>query len=174
MARTFLSFWEDESTRPALVAVYRTSLSDEATAKGFRDQIEAAFASCLGRIAPEETERTPAFTFLVSAQLAGLVMLVYVLAVEPLASLDFEELMEWLVPAIEVHFDRLPQEQMAGAPSGQATAEAPVRTPPALFLPALRPPGPTPGAIRRRVEVPRGAPCSGPPAVGGRPKTDGF
>ncbi|MET7526193.1 hypothetical protein [Streptomyces sp900116325] len=45
-----------------------------------------------------------------SAQLAGLVMLRYVIAVEPPASLDFEELMEWLVPAIEVHFDRLPQE----------------------------------------------------------------
>lgn len=37
-------------------------------------------------------------------------MLRYVLGVEPLASLDFDELMEWLVPAIEVHFDRLPQE----------------------------------------------------------------
>ncbi|MFF0401885.1 hypothetical protein ACFYSJ_40225 [Streptomyces sp. NPDC005248] len=45
-----------------------------------------------------------------SAQLAGLVMLRYVIAVEPPASLDFEDLMEWLVPAIEVHFDRLPQE----------------------------------------------------------------
>ncbi|WP_326607904.1 TetR/AcrR family transcriptional regulator [Streptomyces sp. NBC_01800] len=110
IARTFLSFWEDESTRPALVAVYRTSLLGEAVAKAFRDQIEAAFAWCLGRTAPEETERTPAFTSLVSAQLAGLVMLRYVLAVEPLASLDFEDLMEWLVPAIEVHFDRLPQE----------------------------------------------------------------
>ncbi|MFD4231291.1 TetR family transcriptional regulator [Streptomyces sp. NPDC058545] len=110
IARTFLSFWEDESTRPALVAVYRTSVSDEATAKAFRDQIEAAFASCLSRIAPEEIERTPAFTSLVSAQLAGLVMQRYVLAVEPLASLDFEDLMEWLVPAIEVHFDRLPHE----------------------------------------------------------------
>ncbi|WP_326815812.1 TetR family transcriptional regulator [Streptomyces sp. NBC_01318] len=110
IARTFLSFWEDESTRPALVAVYRTSLLDEAAAKAFRDQIEAAFASYLGRTAPEETERTPAFTSLMSAQLAGLVMLRYVVAVEPLASLDFEDLMEWLVPAIEVHFDRLPQE----------------------------------------------------------------
>ncbi|MFE5112278.1 hypothetical protein [Streptomyces sp. NPDC056663] len=83
---------------------------EKATAKAFCDQIEAAFASCLGRIAPEETERTPAFTALVSAQLAGLVMLRYVLAVEPLASLDFEDLMEWLAPAIEVHFDRRPQE----------------------------------------------------------------
>ena len=110
IARTFLSFWEDESTRPALVAVYRTSLLDEAAAKAFRDQIEAAFASCLGRTAPEETEQTPAFTSLMSAQLAGLVMLRYVLAVEPLASLDFEDLMEWLVPAVEVHFDRPPQE----------------------------------------------------------------
>ncbi|MHC3468727.1 TetR/AcrR family transcriptional regulator [Streptomyces sp. 7R007] len=110
IARTFLSFWEDEATRPALVAVYRTSLSDEATAKTFRDQIEAAFADCLRRIVPEHTDGTPTFTSLVSAQLAGLVMLRYVLAVEPLASLDFEELMEWLAPAIEVHFDRLSQE----------------------------------------------------------------
>ncbi|MEU6145047.1 TetR family transcriptional regulator [Streptomyces sp. NPDC047081] len=109
IARTFLSFWEDESTRPALVAVYRTSLSDEATAKTFRDQIEAAFEACLRRIVPEHTERTPAFTSLVSAQLAGLVMLRYVLAVEPLASLDFEELMDWLAPAIEVHFERVVQ-----------------------------------------------------------------
>lgn len=37
-------------------------------------------------------------------------MLRYVLAVEPLATLDFEELMEWLVPAVEVHVDQLPQE----------------------------------------------------------------
>ncbi|MFJ7948481.1 TetR family transcriptional regulator [Streptomyces sp. NPDC096354] len=110
IARTFLSFWEDESTRPALVAVYRTSLSEGATARAFRDRFEAAFASCLGWIAPDEIERTPAFMSLVSAQLAGLVMLRYVLAVEPLASLDFEDLMEWLVPAMEVHFDRLPQE----------------------------------------------------------------
>ncbi|MEU8691379.1 TetR family transcriptional regulator [Streptomyces sp. NPDC048665] len=110
ITRTFLSFWEDESTRPALVAVYRTSLSDEATAKAFHDQIEAAFASCLGRIAPEETQRTPAFTSLVSAHLAGAVMLRYVLAVEPLVSLDFEELVERLARAVEVHLDRLPQE----------------------------------------------------------------
>ncbi|WP_162467297.1 TetR/AcrR family transcriptional regulator [Streptomyces cavernae] len=110
VARTFLSLWEDESTRLPLVAVYRTSLSDEAIAKVFRDRIEAAFVSCLGRIAPEETARTPAFASLVSAHLAGIVMLRHVLAVEPLASLDFEELMEWLVPAVEAHFDRLPQE----------------------------------------------------------------
>lgn len=88
ITRMFLSYWEDESTRPALVAVYRASLSDEATAKAFRNEIEATFASCLGRIAPEETERTPAFMSLVSAQLVGLAILRYVLAVEPLASLE--------------------------------------------------------------------------------------
>lgn len=106
IARTFLSHWEDQSTRPALVAVYRAGLSDETTAKTFGNEFEAAFVSCLGRIASEETERTPTFTSLVSAQLVGLATLRYVLAVEPLASLDFEELMERLVPAIEVHFRR--------------------------------------------------------------------
>ncbi|MEV8038083.1 TetR family transcriptional regulator [Streptomyces sp. NPDC002742] len=107
IARTFLSFWEDESTRPALIAVYRTSLSDEATSKNFRDRIEDSFAACVRRIAPGESDRVPAFASLVSAQLAGLVMLRYVLRMEPLASLDFEELIEWFVPAVQVHFDRL-------------------------------------------------------------------
>jgi AcrR family transcriptional regulator len=107
VARTFLSFWEDESTRPALIAVYRTGLSDEATAKTFRDQIEDSFAACVRRIIPEESDHTSAIASLVSAQLAGLVMLRYVLQMEPLASLDFEELIEWFVPALEVHFDRL-------------------------------------------------------------------
>ncbi|MFJ2830811.1 TetR family transcriptional regulator [Streptomyces sp. NPDC087263] len=107
VARTFLSFWEDESTRPAMIAIYRTGLSDEATSKTFRDQIEGSFAACVRRLVHEETDRTPALTSLVSAQLAGLVMLRYVLRVEPLASLDFEELLDWFVPALEVHFDRL-------------------------------------------------------------------
>ncbi|MFE2605750.1 TetR family transcriptional regulator [Streptomyces mirabilis] len=106
IARTFLSHWEDESTRPALVAVYRASLSDEATAKTFGNEFDAAFVSYLGRITSEETERTPTFMSLVSAHLVGLAILRYVLAVEPLASLEFEELMERLVPAIEVHFGR--------------------------------------------------------------------
>ncbi|WP_324784735.1 TetR family transcriptional regulator [Streptomyces sp. H51] len=110
VARAFLSYWEDEATRPALVAVYRTSLSDEATAKTFRDRIESSFEACLSRFVPEWSDHAPAFTSLVSAQLAGLVMLRYVLAVEPLASLDFEELMDWLAPSIQVHFDRLAQE----------------------------------------------------------------
>ncbi|MFF1450270.1 TetR family transcriptional regulator [Streptomyces sp. NPDC058274] len=109
VVRTFLSFWEDESTRPALIAIYRTGLSDETTSKSFRDQIEDSFAACVRRLVPEETERTPAFASLVSAQLAGLVMLRYVLQMEPLASLDFEEVVEWFVPSIDVHFDRVAQ-----------------------------------------------------------------
>jgi hypothetical protein len=67
-------------------------------------EFDAAFVSYLGRITSQETERTPTFTSLVSAHLVGLAILRYVLAVEPLASLEFEELMERLVPAIEVHF----------------------------------------------------------------------
>jgi hypothetical protein len=81
-------------------------LSDEATAKTFGNEFEAAFVSYLGRITSAETERTPTFTSLVSANLVGLAILRYVLAVEPLASLEFEELMERLVPTIEVHFGR--------------------------------------------------------------------
>ncbi|MFB6703370.1 hypothetical protein ACFCW6_01410 [Streptomyces sp. NPDC056333] len=62
-----------------------------------------------------------------SAQLAGLVMLRHVLAMEPPASLDFEDLMEWRVPAVEVRFDRLPQEEEARASLGRATAAPQLR-----------------------------------------------
>ncbi|MFD7815691.1 TetR family transcriptional regulator [Streptomyces sp. NPDC059785] len=113
IARTFLSFWEDPATRPALVAVYRTGLSDEATSKSFRDRIEDSFAACVRRFVPADTDRVPALASLVSAQLAGLVMLRYVLEMDPLASLDFEELVEWFVPALEVHFERV-----SGRPGG--------------------------------------------------------
>ncbi|MFC7220670.1 TetR family transcriptional regulator [Streptomyces polyrhachis] len=105
IARTFLSFWESPSTRPALVAVYRTGLSDEAASRTFRDQIEDGFATCIRHLAPLGGETVPALASLVSAQLAGLVMLRYVLHMEPLASLDFEELIEWYSPALDVHFD---------------------------------------------------------------------
>ncbi|MDH6629085.1 hypothetical protein M2271_006921 [Streptomyces sp. LBL] len=50
------------------------------------------------------------FTSLVSAQLVGLALLRHVVAVEPLASLDFEELVERLAPAREIHLDRLRRE----------------------------------------------------------------
>ncbi|MET9669284.1 TetR family transcriptional regulator [Streptomyces sp. NPDC006475] len=105
IARTFLSYWENESTRTALVAVFRSGLANEPVAKEFHDRIEAALASCLARLAPEMTERTPEFPSLVSAHLAGLVMLRYVCPMEPLASLDFEELMTLLARAVDVLFD---------------------------------------------------------------------
>lgn len=41
-------------------------LEDESTSKAFCGQNEAAFAQCLGRIFPGETEWTPAFASLVS------------------------------------------------------------------------------------------------------------
>ncbi|MEU4091692.1 TetR family transcriptional regulator [Streptomyces sp. NPDC026673] len=93
IARTFLSVWENEWTRPALVAVYRSGLSQEAIGKRLRDRVEEAFTSYLGHAVREETDRTAAFTSLAFAQLTGIVMLRYVFPVEPLASLDFEELM---------------------------------------------------------------------------------
>ncbi|MER7663658.1 MULTISPECIES: TetR family transcriptional regulator [unclassified Streptomyces] len=105
IARTFLSHWENASTRPALVAVFRTALADEPIATEFGDRIERALAACLGRIAPEKTERTPEFPSLVSAHLAGLVMLRYVCPMQPLASLHFEELMQLLAPAVDALFD---------------------------------------------------------------------
>jgi AcrR family transcriptional regulator len=109
VARTFLSFWEDESTRPAMVAIYRASLADESTSKTIRDRIESSMGNFVLRLVPEATERTEVSTSLVSAQLAGLAMLRYILKVEPLASVDFEDLLTWFVPALDVHFDKLAQ-----------------------------------------------------------------
>lgn len=102
-ARTAGSSGVGTWTFPQRRRLFRRS-PDEATAKTFGNEFEAAFVSYLGRITSQETKRTPTFTSLVSAHLAGLAILRYVLAVEPLASLEVEELMERLVPANEVHF----------------------------------------------------------------------
>jgi AcrR family transcriptional regulator len=109
VARTFLAWWEDDNSRPALVAVYRAGLSNEAVAQEFRRRIDEAFASCLRRIVPQHPDRTPAFASLISAQLAGLAMLRYVLKVDPLASLDLDDLLDWLTPSLDVHFRQASQ-----------------------------------------------------------------
>ncbi|MFJ4834348.1 hypothetical protein ACIP79_31210 [Streptomyces sp. NPDC088747] len=109
----FLSRWEDESTRPALVAAFRAGLADEADAHVSRDHIQASFVSCLSRIVPTETERTPEFASLVRAQLTGLVLLRYVLPVEPLASQDFGELLKSVALAVDCLLDRPPDQTRA-------------------------------------------------------------
>ncbi|WP_405771070.1 TetR family transcriptional regulator [Actinacidiphila glaucinigra] len=101
LARTLLTVWEDESTRPALVAVYRTGTSDGPIATTLRERVDAALASCLDRLAPDGSQRSPMSACVVRAHLNGLVMLRYVFPVEPLASVDFVKLTELLALAVE-------------------------------------------------------------------------
>lgn len=101
LARTLLTVWEDESTRLALVAVYRTGTSDGPIAATLRARVDAALASCLERLARDEAPLSPMSASLVRAHLNGLVMLRYVFPVEPLASADFEKLTELLALAVE-------------------------------------------------------------------------
>lgn len=103
LARAVLTVWEDESTRPALVAVHRTGLSDGPIAAALRHRVDAALASCLHRTAPEGVRRSPMSVSLLSAHLTGLVMLRYVFPAEPLASLDFETLTDVLARAVDTH-----------------------------------------------------------------------
>lgn len=101
LARALLTVWEDESTRPALVAVYRTGTSDGPITTALRERVDAALASCLDRLAPDEGPPSRMSASLVRAHLNGLVMLRYVFPVEPLASVDFEKLTELLTLAVE-------------------------------------------------------------------------
>ncbi|MFK4121211.1 TetR family transcriptional regulator [Streptomyces longwoodensis] len=102
IAQTYFSFWEHESTRYAMTAIYRAGLADSATSDMLRERIEAstkAWAQASGyKERPDATTRAA----LASGHLAGLALMRYVLRIQPLASMDFEEFIAWVVPALEL------------------------------------------------------------------------
>jgi AcrR family transcriptional regulator len=99
--RTFLAVWNDPPARASLLALFRSVTTNEQTAAMFRQFIEAAL---LGRVTSAlgvPKERMTA----AMAQMVGLVLLRYVLRVEPLASLGDEEIVHLVAPTIQRYID---------------------------------------------------------------------
>jgi len=99
LVRFFLSVFESATDRSPFVTLIRSAVSHEESARMFREfmteQLVGRIAAALGR--PDARLRA---TF-VGSQMAGLVLLRYVIRVEPLASADPETVVAAVAPTIQ-------------------------------------------------------------------------
>jgi AcrR family transcriptional regulator len=94
----FLSAWDDPDLRPSLVAVARGMMDPSASrlvSEGLLPVVIQPIGVALGIDRP--AERMP----LVASQVVGLILLRYVLAVEPLASMPRDRLIATFAPTIQ-------------------------------------------------------------------------
>jgi AcrR family transcriptional regulator len=99
LVRLFLTVWDDEQARGPIVALIRSAVTHEQAAAMLREFITEAI---LARIAREldapDAELRPS---LVGTQLVGLVLLRYIIKLEPLASADPETLVAAVAPTVQ-------------------------------------------------------------------------
>ena len=102
LIRTFLSVWDDEATRLPLLTLVRSVFDPEArnlVRDGFMRMVLAPIAAGLGVDQPERRMT------LVASQLMGIVIVRYVVAVEPLASASPEELVTTYAPVLQGYLE---------------------------------------------------------------------
>lgn len=98
LVRTFLSVWDDPELQPRLVAFVRSVLEPSGQrllTEGFLPAVVLPVARALGIEQPEH--RMP----LVASQVLGLILMRYVLRMEPLASMPAEQVVATYAPTIQ-------------------------------------------------------------------------
>ena len=96
--RRFLLLCENPRTRRRVLALVRASVSDAAAGRRFYAMVNRAVLSPLARLL--KVEASAVRLELVGSQLVGMAMLRYVLEVEPIASLEIDELVRLMAPAV--------------------------------------------------------------------------
>ena len=102
LLRTFLSVWDDEATRLPLLALVRRVFDPEGAQlvrDGFMRMVLAPIGAGLG------IDRAELRMSLVASQLMGLVLVRYVVAVEPLASASHDELVSAYAPTLQRYLE---------------------------------------------------------------------
>lgn len=101
LLRRVLEVWDDERTGGALAALVRSAMSHPPAAERLREFVQAEL---LGRIAarldtPDADRRAALF----GSQVIGLLLYRHVLHVEPVASMDRDEVVRRVAPALQHH-----------------------------------------------------------------------
>jgi AcrR family transcriptional regulator len=99
--RAFLAIWRDPAARAPVLAVLRSAATNQQAAAMIRQFVTAALLGPLAGALAVPRLRVAA----AASQLVGLVMLRYVIEVEPLASADEEEIVRLIAPVIQRHLD---------------------------------------------------------------------
>ncbi|MFE9440165.1 TetR family transcriptional regulator [Streptomyces sp. NPDC006602] len=106
IAQTYFSFWENEKTRYAMTAIYRAGLADSATSEVLRARVEASAKAWANATGYKDHPDADTRAALASGHLAGLALMRYVLGIQPLADMPFDEFIAWVVPALEMRLSR--------------------------------------------------------------------
>ncbi|MFJ6790559.1 TetR/AcrR family transcriptional regulator [Streptomyces angustmyceticus] len=99
MARFMFGVWENPVSRPALLAIMRSALTNEKAAAVLRGLVERRM---LQRVAGELDVPDPEFRAqLAAGHLIGIAMLRYVIKMDPVASADPEEIIAMVAPTLQ-------------------------------------------------------------------------
>jgi AcrR family transcriptional regulator len=99
LARFMLGVWEDPVTREPLLAILRSAVTNEQAAAVFRGMLGRRVLSAVaGDLAAPDAEYR---VQLAAGQLIGIVMLRYVVRVEPMASAVLDELVAAVAPTLQ-------------------------------------------------------------------------
>ncbi|MDX2562822.1 TetR family transcriptional regulator [Streptomyces sp. TX20-6-3] len=99
LARFFIGVWENPVSRAPLLAIVRSALTHEAAAKVLRTFV---LRRLLERIADELDVPDPRFRAeLAASHMIGIAILRYVIRVEPMASVDPEEIVAMVAPTLQ-------------------------------------------------------------------------
>jgi AcrR family transcriptional regulator len=103
LLRLLLSVWDDPAARLPLIALVRSSFTEETPETLLQQGILRMVLQPLRAALPEdEADRR---VQLVASQMIGLVMTRYVLALEPLASQPAEDVVAWVAPTLQRYLD---------------------------------------------------------------------
>ncbi|MGP4014147.1 TetR/AcrR family transcriptional regulator [Streptomyces sp. 4N124] len=101
MTRVIFGLWENPVTRKPLLAIVRSAVNTEAAAAVFRRLVSAQL---MRRIAGElDAPDAELRAELAAAQLVGVAMMRYVIKIEPVASVDVEQIITRVAPVVQGH-----------------------------------------------------------------------
>jgi AcrR family transcriptional regulator len=101
LARLFLSVWDSPPGRQRIVALLSASLTSEAGARMLREFLaREVFGRIVAHLDADDAELRAS---LAASQMMGLVVARYVVAVEPLASLPPDEVVELIGPTLQTY-----------------------------------------------------------------------
>ena len=100
LLRTFLSVWDHPVTGPAALALVRSGLQHDWSARMLREFLTTRILRRVVGTLPIDPAEAPLRGALAASQMIGLVMIRYVLKLEPLASADPETVVTMVAPNI--------------------------------------------------------------------------
>ncbi|MGD3106676.1 TetR family transcriptional regulator [Streptomyces sp. YGL11-2] len=104
MARFMFGVWENPVSRPPLLAIMRSALTNDTAAAVLRGLVERRL---LHRVAGELHVPDPEFRVqLAASHLIGIAMLRYLVKMEPMASADLEEIVAMVAPTLQRYLTR--------------------------------------------------------------------